>query len=88
MFSNITLNPDILPNNKLRLLKESFELFRRASNLHDSVNMININNQFDTTKSEKMKLLYQLLIIDLENERDKVIEIAIKKYQDSKRYNK
>lgn len=77
---HLSFDPDIIPNEKERLFKEAFELFRRACNLNDSIHMLELAH----TPSERLKAIYTTAIMELEQQRDKIMEDAIVRYQKSK----
>jgi len=79
--SKVDFDPDIIPDKKSRLLKEAFELFRRASNLHEAAHSLNLQSYI---MSDKMKMFSQMAIVALEKERNEVIEVAISRYQEYK----
>ncbi|HEY4698905.1 MAG TPA: hypothetical protein VIH27_00830 [Nitrososphaerales archaeon] len=73
-----------IPDPKRKLYKESWDLFRRASNLQDAVHQLEIESFF--MKDEKMKIFYTAAIASLEKDRNETIEFAIERYQQYKNY--
>ena len=79
----LNVNFDI-PDPKKKLFKESWELFRRASNLQDAVHQMEVGTWL--MKNEKMKLFYNAAIMELSRQRDELLERAIEKHMQYKNY--
>lgn len=80
---SIIIDPDIIPNKKDRLQKEAFELFRRACNLQEAVHSIDYALHW-MIKDVKIKQAYNIAFVNLVKDRDRTLDAAIERYQESK----
>jgi hypothetical protein len=79
----VNYDSDIIPDDKERLLKEAFHLFRIASNLHDAAFTIENAIRWQI-KDSKIKVSYNIAYLNVIKERDATVLAAIEKYNKSK----